>query len=122
MSEVRIVAATELVASVPTPGMERRELDAGAARIISVRTQPGLMSGWHHHGAYTTCGYIVAGRLRLESGPGGSSVVEGGPGDLFLVPPNTVHRESNPSDEEQVVVGFRVGRGDTVVNVDGPDD
>lgn len=122
MSEVRIVAGSELSANVPTPGMERRESAAGDSRIIAVRTQPGLVSGWHHHADYTTYGYIIAGRLRLESGPAGSSVVEGGPGDFFVVPSRTVHRESNPSDEEQVVVGFRIGSGETVVNVDGPDD
>jgi uncharacterized RmlC-like cupin family protein len=122
MSEVRIVPATELVANVPTPGMERREAVADAARILAVRTGPGLVSGWHHHADYATYGYIITGRLRLESGPAGSSVVEGGPGDFFIVPPRTVHRESNPSKEEQVVVGFRVGGGDeTVVNVEAPD-
>jgi quercetin dioxygenase-like cupin family protein len=101
--------------------MERRESAAGDARIIAVRTQPGLVSGWHHHADYSTYGYIIAGRLRLESGPAGSSVVEGGPGDFFVVPPHTVHRESNPSDEEQVIVGFRIGSGETVVNVEAPD-
>jgi uncharacterized RmlC-like cupin family protein len=122
MGEVRIITATELTESVPTAGMERREGVVGEAKIIAVRTRPGVMSGWHHHSDHMTYGYIIAGGLRLESGPGGSSVVEGGPGDFFLVPPNTVHRESNPTDEEQVVVGFRIGSGDTVVNVDGPDD
>ena len=121
MSEVRIVAASELAGSLPTPGMERREAVAGEARILAVRTKPGVISGWHHHAAYTTYGYIISGRLRLESGPGGASVVEGGSGDFFIVPPDTVHRESNPSDEEQVIVGFRVGNGETVVNVDGPE-
>lgn len=121
MNQVRIVRAEELVENVPTPGMERRGAVAGPVQIISVRTRPGLVSGWHHHADYTTCGYVVAGRLRLESGPAGTSVVEGGPGDFFVVPPHTVHRESNPADEEQVLVGFRVGSGETVVNVEGPD-
>ena len=34
--------------NVPTPGMERREAVSGDARIIAVRTQAGLVSGWHH--------------------------------------------------------------------------
>jgi uncharacterized RmlC-like cupin family protein len=121
MNTVRIVVSTELTESVPTPGMERREGIAGETKIIAVRTGPGLMSGWHHHADHATYGYIISGRLRLESGPAGSSVVEGGPGDFFIVPPRTVHRECNPSTEEQVIVGFRVGTGETVVNVDGPD-
>ena len=121
MDEVRIISAADLTESVPTPGMERREAVAGPARIIAVRTGPGLKSGWHHHADHTTYGYIVAGRLRLESGRGGSSVVEGGPGDFFVVPPRTIHRESNPTDDEQVLIGFRFGSGEMVVNVDGPD-
>ena len=121
MNEVRIIRAEELVEGVPTPGMERRGAVAGPVQIIAARTRPGLVSGWHHHADYTTCGYVVAGRLRLESGPAGASVVEGGPGDFFVVPPHTIHREINPADEEQVLVGFRVGSGETVVNVEGPD-
>jgi uncharacterized RmlC-like cupin family protein len=121
MPVIRIVTAADLVENVPTPGMERREAASGEARIIAVRTQSGFVSGWHHHGGYATYGYVMAGRLRLESGPGGSLVVEAGPGDFFIVPPETVHREGNPAGEEQVIVGFRVGSGVTVVNVDGPD-
>ena len=101
--------------------MQRREAAAGGARIIAVRTRPGLVSGWHHHAGYATYGYVIAGHLRLESGSHGATVVEAGPGDFFIVPPETVHRESNPSDEEQVIVGFRIGEGETVVNVEGPD-
>ena len=122
VSEVRIIRADELRENVPTPGMERREATAGTARIIAVRTRPGLVSGWHHHADHTTYGYVIAGRLRLESGSGGATAVDAGPGDFFIVPPRTVHRESNPGNEEQVLVGFRVGDGETVVNVDGPDD
>ena len=85
MNQVRIVRAEELVENVPTPGMERRGAVAGPVQIISVRTRPGLVSGWHHHADYTTCGYVVAGRLRLESGPAGTSVVEGGPGETVAV-------------------------------------
>jgi uncharacterized RmlC-like cupin family protein len=120
MAEVRIVPAADLVENVPTPGMERREAVAGTTRLIAVRTQPGLVSGWHHHAGYTTYGYVIGGRLRLESGPGGATVVEAGPGDFFIVPPETIHRESNPSAEEQVIVGFRIGEGTTVINVEGP--
>jgi uncharacterized RmlC-like cupin family protein len=119
--QITVVAANDLVENVPTPGMERREAVSGTARIIAVRTQPGLVSGWHHHGAYTTYGYVIGGHLRLESGPDGATVVEAGPGDFFIVPPETIHRESNPSAEEQVIAGFRVGVGPTVINVDGPE-
>lgn len=111
MASIRVVTRGERVDNVPTPGMERLEAEIEGARIIAVRTDPGLVSGWHHHGTYTTFGYVISGRLRLESGPGGVSVVEAGPGDFFIVPPDTTHRESNTADEEQVVVGFRAGSG-----------
>jgi uncharacterized RmlC-like cupin family protein len=118
---ITVVASDDLAENVPTPGMERREAVSGTTRIIAVRTQPGPVSGWHHHGAYTTNGYVIGGRLRLESGPDGATVVEAGPGDFFIVPPDTIHRESNPSAEEQVIAGFRVGDGPTVIDFDGPE-
>ena len=121
MPEPQIVRAAELVDQVPTPGMQRREWAGGRARILAVRTRPGLVSRWHHHAGYATYGYVIAGGLRLESGPGGATVVEAGPGDFLIVPPDTIHRESNPSAEEQVIVGFRIGDGPTVINVDGPE-
>ena len=122
MSEIRIVSGRDLVEAVRTPGMERREAVVGPTHIIAVRTQPGLVSGWHHHADHTTYGYVIAGSLRLESGPAGEAVVDAGAGDFFIVPPHTVHRESNPGDEEQLLIGFRVGSGEAVVNVGGPDD
>jgi uncharacterized RmlC-like cupin family protein len=64
---------------------------------------------------------VIAGRLRLEFGPGGARSVEAGPGEFFYVPPATIHREGNPASHDQVLVGFRVGPGPTVFNVDGPE-
>lgn len=87
---------------------------------VEVRTQPGMVSGWHHHGEHATYGWVLSGRLRFESGPHGTDVVDVGPGGFFYVPPHTVHRESNPGDDGQVLVGLRIGTGQTVVNVDGP--
>ena len=88
---------------------------------VDVHTEPSTFSGWHHHGEYTTCGYLIAGQLRFEFGPGGQQSVDLAPGDFFVVPPHTVHREGNPGTEEQVLVGVRIGTGPTVINVDGPD-
>jgi uncharacterized RmlC-like cupin family protein len=83
-----------------------------------------MVSGWHHHGDYESVIYVViyvmTGRLRMESGPGGTNVSEGGPGDFLFVPRGSVHRESNPSDVETTAVVVRSGRGEPVVNVEGP--
>lgn len=85
-----------------------------------VRTDPGAVSGWHHHGDYETSIYVACGRVRIESGPGGCAAVEAGPGDFLHVPPGAVHRESNPGDVESAIVVVRAGRGVPTINVDGP--
>lgn len=118
---IKIVKGAAL-ATMPTPGMDRQEGNlSDNVHAIHVRTEPGVFSGWHHHGEYTTYGAVLSGRVRVEFGPGGGDSLEGEPGDFFVVPPGVVHREGNPGSEEQVLVGFRIGEGPTVINVDGPD-
>jgi uncharacterized RmlC-like cupin family protein len=85
-----------------------------------VRTAPGMVSSWHHHGDYDTAIYVISGALRMESGSGGNEVVEAGPGDFLHVPKEAIHREGNPANEESHIVVVRSGRGPAVVNVDGP--
>ena len=85
-----------------------------------VRTEPHTTSGWHHHCDYDTSVYVVRGRIRFESCPGGSDVIEAGEGDFVLVPKHAVHREGNPGDGESHVVVVRAGHGPAVVDVDGP--
>jgi uncharacterized RmlC-like cupin family protein len=104
-----------------TPGMTREQaiaLEGMWARLV--RTEAGMMSGWHHHGDYDTSIYVVRGSLRMESGPGGSRVVNAGPGDFLHVPKGAIHREGNPGSEESHLIVVRAGRGPAVVNVDGP--
>jgi len=86
-----------------------------------VHTDPGTVSGWHHHGDHETSLYVVAGRMRLESGVGGAHVVEAGPGEFVHVPARVVHRESNPGDTTSTAVIARAGAGVPTVNVEGPD-
>ena len=115
------IGADELTPSDPTPGMARSLAmhDAGMWTGV-VDTDPGTVSGWHHHGDHETTLYVVSGRMRIESGPGGSEVVEGGPGDFLRVPAGAVHRESNPGDDASRAVIVRCGTGDPTVNVEGP--
>jgi uncharacterized RmlC-like cupin family protein len=86
----------------------------------TVDTEPGSVSGWHHHGAHETTLYIVRGRMRLESGPDGAHCVEAQPGDFLHVPAYAVHRESNPGDDASHAVIVRCGSGVPTVNVAGP--
>ena len=118
----RVVRASEQTSdTVQTGGMARFEalhtdrLWAGIAR-----NAPHAASGWHHHGDRETAIYVVQGGLRLESGPDGREVHEAGPGDWVFVPAGEVHRETNPSDGEAVIAIVRAGRGEIVVNVQGP--
>jgi len=105
-----------------TPGMQREELlSAPGSWVGMVRTEPGHVSGWHHHSDYDTYVYVVSGRLRFESGPGGKDTCEAGPGEVVHVPKHTIHRESNPGSEMQVLFGVRIGTGDPVFNLDGPE-
>lgn len=106
----------------PTPGMQREQA-ASTDRTWAgfVTTYAGMVSGWHYHGDYESHIYVLSGRMRMESGPGGAQVVEAQAGDFIFVPPHTVHRESNPASEDSTVVVVRAGSGEAVVNVDGPD-
>jgi uncharacterized RmlC-like cupin family protein len=84
------------------------------------RTQPSGTTAWHHHGDHETSIYVVEGRLRMESGPGGRDVIEASAGDFLHVPPWAIHRESNPGDTESSIVVVRAGRGPPTTNVEGP--
>jgi uncharacterized RmlC-like cupin family protein len=118
---ILVVTPGERRAGPATPGMVREEAFAGE-RMWSgtARTEPGMVSGWHHHGGYETTIYVLSGALRMEFGPGGADTVEAGPGDFVYVPRGVVHREANPSGEPADLVLVRAGQGESTVNVDGP--
>lgn len=105
----------------PTPGMVREEAIATETTWAGiVRTEGGMLSAWHHHGDYESVIYVLTGLLRMESGPAGTDVVDAAPGDFLLVPRGAIHREGNPSPDQGTAVVVRSGRGEPVVNVDGP--
>jgi uncharacterized RmlC-like cupin family protein len=115
------ITPEDRVEADPTPGIVREQAIAVEGLWAGLaRTAPGTTSGWHHHGDYETSIYVVSGRLRMESGPGGAAVVEAGAGDFVHVPAGAVHRESNPTDGESHIVVVRAGHGVPTVNVDGP--
>ncbi len=121
-SAIRRVAPSERIAGPATPGMTREEA-VSSARLWAgtARTEPGMISSWHHHGGFESAIYVLSGVLRMEFGAGGAKTFDAGPGDFVLVPAGAVHRESNPSDEPADFVVVRAGgSGDSVVNVEGP--
>ena len=119
--QVLVVRAEERTAGPPTPGMNREQAFATEGVWAGfVTTEPGMVSAWHHHGDHQTAIYVLNGALRMESGPGGSSTIEAGPGDFVFVPRGAVHRESNPASAPAEVIVVRAGRGESTFNVDGP--
>jgi uncharacterized RmlC-like cupin family protein len=118
---VRLVRPTDRVEGERTSGMTREQAIATDGIWAGlVRTEAQMTTGWHHHADYDTSIYVVDGRLRMEFGPGGSEVVEAGPGDFLHVPKGAIHREGNPAIEESHIIVVRAGRGPAVINVDGP--
>lgn len=122
LETVRVVKADQGTRqTAQTPGMDRQEmLTTPGAWVGVARTQPGVTSGWHHHGDYETIIYVQVGRILMEFGPDGQDACMGDAGDFVYVPRGAMHRESNPGDVEQQVVLVRVGSGIPVFNVDGP--
>jgi quercetin dioxygenase-like cupin family protein len=123
MSEpVRKLTDDELREAQGTPGLTRRMAFEGDGHWFGhVEAAPETMSGWHHHGDNVTMGYVLKGSITFEFGPEGSQKVEVAEGEYFEVPMNTVHREGNASPEAGEVLITRVGRGQLVFPVEGPD-
>src|SRR5580692_3855688 len=94
---VRKVPSDELTPGQPTDGMVRSEAivlaDMWSGTAV---TEPGVVGGWHHHGAHDSIVYVVRGAFDVETAEG---VVQARPGDFVHVPPHTIHREGNSSHE-----------------------
>jgi uncharacterized RmlC-like cupin family protein len=117
---VRVFTPADLTSADPTPGMNRvLAFELPLLWAGQVVTEPGAVSGWHHHERNESSLYIVRGVLRLEC-EGHAGYLDAGPGDFVHVPAWTVHRESNPSREPSLAVIARVGGGIPTVNVDAP--
>jgi uncharacterized RmlC-like cupin family protein len=121
MNAIYRVTAEERVEGQPTPGMVREQaIQSEQMWSGFVRTDPGMVSGWHHHGGYESTIFVLTGSLRMEFGPAGGETFDAGPGDFVFVGKHVVHRESNPSTEPGTIVVVRAGEGEPVFNVDGP--
>ena len=104
-----------------TPGMQREEAFAGGDTWIgTVRTEPGVETGWHHHGTYESYIYVLAGNARMEFGPNGGDRLDCEPGDVIHVAPGVVHREITTGTNPSEAILFRVGSGQVTFNTDGP--
>ena len=118
-SELKLIKRDALVADPnPTAGMTREHaITANGLTSGRVSTTPGMISGWHHHGAHETSIYVVKGALRMDFASGAFEAHEG---DFIHVPAGAVHRESNPGSEPNLAVFSRAGSGTVTVNVEAP--
>jgi uncharacterized RmlC-like cupin family protein len=121
-SETRLIRASERRhETTQTPGMTREEAVRTPTMWAGIaRTAPLTFSGWHHHGAYESVIHVLRGRVRLEFGVDGETILEAQRGETLYVAPGEIHREGNPGDEESEIVVVRGGEGEIVVNVPGP--
>jgi uncharacterized RmlC-like cupin family protein len=107
------------------PGPERRHFHDRDGRWVGwagwIQNDAGDVSGWHHHAVNDTYVYVMRGSVTVEFGRGGSERIVAGPGDFFIVPADTVHREltGEGSDLEAFIV--RVGGEPEEVAADGPE-
>ena len=123
MSKIQSLKAEALSESPASPGITRHLAfkDEGSM-VLRAQTKPGTVSGWHHHGDHEVYGYVVTGTARFENASDKKNGISVGAGDFFHVPPHTIHREINPSsDEENDVILFLHGSGELVINVDSPE-
>jgi uncharacterized RmlC-like cupin family protein len=121
-AEVTSVRAADRRTADPTPGKVREQAIAIDGLWSGfVRTEPGVTSGWHHHGDHDTSTYVVEGTVRIEFGPGGTRTADAGPGDFVHIPKHVVHRESNLGSTTSQEVVTRSGTGPLTINVDGPE-
>lgn len=120
-SDVTRVTPEERTMEPPSGGMTREEAVATDRMWAGfARTEPGSVSGWHHHGDYESAIYVISGHLRMEFGAGGAETVEAGAGDFVHIGPRVIHRESNPGRDEAQFVVVRAGAGQLVFGADGP--
>jgi uncharacterized RmlC-like cupin family protein len=121
MGTIYRITPTERVEVHPTPGIVREQaVETDGMWSGFVRTEPGMVSGWHHHGDYDTTIFVLDGSLRMEFGSGGEESFEAGPGDFVFVGKQVVHRESDPSTDGARLVVVRAGQGEPVINTEGP--
>jgi uncharacterized RmlC-like cupin family protein len=121
MEAIRVIGRDEWVEGPSTPGMDRRQAIATEGMWSGfLRAEPGLVSGWHHHGEYESTIYVLRGGLRFEFGPDGATEVEAGAGEFVYVPRGVVHRERNSVNGATDAIVVRAGHGESNVNVDAP--
>jgi uncharacterized RmlC-like cupin family protein len=107
------------------PGAERRQFIDRDGRWVGwagwIQNEAGDVSGWHHHAANDTHVYVIRGSVTIDFGPGGAESIVAGAGDFFIIPSQTIHRETTSQESDLEAFVVRVGGDPEHVNVDGPE-
>ena len=122
---IRVVHSNDLDTNTPqTPGMTRAaaitRVIAGANKLWAgtVKINPKIVSGAHHHGELESVIYVVTGHARMRWGDKLEFTAVAGPGDFIFVPPFVPHQEINESSKEPLsCVIVRSGQDPIVVNL-----
>jgi len=100
MDAVTVVTQDERVEPEGTPDVTRQvAFEAADVLTVQSRVAGGVTTGWHHNGDRHVYGYVARGHASLEYGPGGEDSVALDAGDFVYVPPHTIRRVVNPTDE-----------------------
>lgn len=78
-------------------------------------------SEWHHHGDNDVFGYVIDGEGYVEWGTEAEERKLVGTGQFFHVPAGVVHRDVNPSDDEQDYLLWLAGSEPRTVGADAPE-
>ena len=92
MSKIEALHADALSETPASPGISRHlAFKAENYRVLRSRSDPGTVSGWHHHGDYDVYGYVASGSARLEGKDGDNNVISLKQGDflMFHLTPST---------------------------------
>ena len=122
-TEIGIIRAKEREEGPITPGQNRRKaLEVGDLWVgechVTALDQP---SQWHHLNDFDSVMYMLSGRIRVDHGPGGTQSFELGAGDYAYFPRRVIHRAQILEGDDVRYVFVRVGQGETLENVDGPE-
>lgn len=122
--EIGVIRAGELEKGPITPGQIRsKALGVGNLWVgechVTALDRP---SQWHHHKDFDSVMYMLSGRIRVDHGSKGEKSFELGQGDYAYFPRRVIHRcQILEGGDDVRYVFVRIGEGETLENVDGPD-
>jgi uncharacterized RmlC-like cupin family protein len=80
VQDAMLIGSDELVEIEGPPEIHRRQAFARPGLWAGLTTtEPGLVSGWHHHGGHDTIVYVISASVATEFGEGGRQAIQAVP-------------------------------------------